>query len=113
MLRWALGLTRLDHGMNEDVRRVMGVAPITEKMREAHLRWYGHVVRSDEQLMVKMALRLSPDGPQPRRRPKKRWLDRLKEDIRLANVAPNDALDWKMWRSACRKADPPLVQDKR
>ncbi|MBN3319545.1 PFD4 protein, partial [Atractosteus spatula] len=48
MIRWCLGLTRFDHVLNDDVRRRMGVAPITEKMREGRLRWYGHVMRRGE-----------------------------------------------------------------
>jgi len=49
MLRWSLGLTRLDHVTNNDTRTRLKVAPITEKMRQARLRWYGHVMRRDEQ----------------------------------------------------------------
>ena len=32
---------------NEDIRR-RGVVDIVEMMREARLRWYGHVIRRDE-----------------------------------------------------------------
>ena len=33
---------------NEEIRRRCGVVDIVEKVREARLRWYGHVIRSDE-----------------------------------------------------------------
>ncbi|XP_056112726.1 uncharacterized protein LOC130089448 [Rhinichthys klamathensis goyatoka] len=103
MLRWTLGLTRLDHVMN--IRKIMGVAPITEKMREARLRWYGHVIRSEEESVARRALRLSPEGKSERRgRPKKRWMDRIKEDMKYIDVAPEDALDRRKWRKACRQA---------
>lgn len=84
MLRWSLGL---DQVMNEDVQKVLGVAPIIEKMREAHLHWYGHVVRRGEESVARRALRLSPDGQQPHGQPKKRWMDRIKEDIKQINAA--------------------------
>jgi len=48
MLRWNLGLTRLDHVTNLDVRTQLKVAPITEKMRQARLRWYGRRPRDEE-----------------------------------------------------------------
>ncbi len=95
MLRWTLGLTRWGQVKNEDVRKTMGVAPIMEKMREARFRWYGHVVKSEEESIAKRALRLNPEGKPPRGRPKKRWMDRIKEDMKHDNVTPDDVLDLK------------------
>ncbi len=110
MLRWALWLTRLDRVRNEDVRKILGVAPISEKMREARLRCYGHVIRSGEESVAGQALHLSPDGRRP---PKKRWMDRIKQDMKQINAAPEDALNWKKWRAMCQTADPAPVRDKR
>ncbi|XDV46099.1 hypothetical protein PO909_014052 [Leuciscus waleckii] len=106
MLRWSLGLTRLDHVMNIDVRKRMGIAPITEKILEARLRWYGHVTRSHENLVAKTAMRLDPLGNRPRDRPKMRWMDRIKQDMKDVQVAPEDTTDRNKWRAACQKADP-------
>lgn len=111
MLRWCLGLTRFDRIRNEDVRRRWGVAPIAEKMREGRLRWYGHVVRREENSLAKTAMRLEIAGQRLRGRPKKRWMDRLMEDMRHVNVAPEDALDRAKWRRTCRQADPAPVRD--
>jgi hypothetical protein len=33
---------------NEEIRRRSGEVDIAEKVREARLRWYGHVIRRDE-----------------------------------------------------------------
>ncbi len=41
--RWSLGVTRLDRIPNDAIRHQLGIAPITEKLREGRLRWYGHV----------------------------------------------------------------------
>ena len=43
ILRWMCGNTRRDKVRNEDIRTKIGVASIEEKMRENHLRWFGHV----------------------------------------------------------------------
>ena len=37
---------------NEKIRRC-GVVDIAEKVREARLRWYGHVIRRDEGELVR------------------------------------------------------------
>ncbi|XP_019204855.1 uncharacterized protein LOC109196094 [Oreochromis niloticus] len=106
MLRWPLGLTRLDRARNNDVRKQWGVTPITDKMREVRLRWYGHVVRSDKNSITKTAQQLDLEGNRPQGRPKKRWMDRIKDDMKAVNVTPEDALDRKKWRKACKIADP-------
>jgi len=111
MLRWMLGLTRLDRVMNMDIRKRLGVAPITEKMREAWLQWYGHVVHSSDDSVAKAALRLSPRGWRPRGRLKIRWLDRLKDDMKKRNIEPEDALNRAKWRRASRTADPASTRD--
>uniref|UniRef100_W5NNY6 Reverse transcriptase n=1 Tax=Lepisosteus oculatus TaxID=7918 RepID=W5NNY6_LEPOC len=106
MLRWTLGLTRLDHVMNEGVRKTFKVAPITEKMRESRLRWYGHVLRNNDTSMAETALELNVEGRRPRGRPFTRWLDRLKVDMRLAKVTCRDASDRTKWKNWCKQADP-------
>ncbi|VFQ93999.1 unnamed protein product [Cuscuta campestris] len=47
MLRWMCGKTRLDRISNEVIRRQVGMAPVEDKLREARLRWFGHVRRRD------------------------------------------------------------------
>ncbi|VFQ61709.1 unnamed protein product [Cuscuta campestris] len=41
------GKTRLDRISNEVIRRHVGMAPVKDKLREARLRWFGHVRRRD------------------------------------------------------------------
>ncbi len=50
-------------------------------------------------------------GKRPRGRPKKRWLDRLKDDVRHANIIPEEALDRAKWRRVCRTAVPAPMRD--
>ncbi|ROL52856.1 hypothetical protein DPX16_8419 [Anabarilius grahami] len=85
------------------------VAPIKEKMLESRLQWYGHVVRSAEDSVAKTATRIDPVGHRPRGRPKKRWMDRIKEDLKIVNASPEDALDRPKWRRLCQRADPAIA----
>ena len=43
--RWISGNTQKDIIWNEEIRLKIGVAPINEKMRESHLRWFGYMQR--------------------------------------------------------------------
>ena len=46
-LRWVSGNTRKDTIQNEEIILKIGVAPIDEKMRESHLKQFGHVQRRE------------------------------------------------------------------
>ncbi|VDP48148.1 unnamed protein product [Heligmosomoides polygyrus] len=56
MLRWTAGVTRMNRIRNDVIWQKFGVAPIAEKMREARLRWYGHVLRGKEDSVRKIGL---------------------------------------------------------
>ncbi|VDO86619.1 unnamed protein product [Heligmosomoides polygyrus] len=86
MLRWTAGVTRMDRIRNDAIRQKSGVAPIADKMREARLRWYGHVLRGKEDSVRKIGLELEVSGKRPRGRPKQRWSDTLHTDMKIAGV---------------------------
>ncbi|VDP07654.1 unnamed protein product [Heligmosomoides polygyrus] len=65
----------MDRIRNEAIRQKFGVAPIADKVREARLRWYGHVLRGREDSVRKIALNFEVIGKRPRGRPKQRWAD--------------------------------------
>ncbi|KAK3540838.1 hypothetical protein QTP86_002345 [Hemibagrus guttatus] len=91
----------------------MGDAPIIDKMHEARLCWYGHVIQSGNDTVAKTAYHLSPPGRCPCGRPKKQWLDHLVEDMRAPEITLDDALDSVKWRKARRQADPAPSRDTR
>ncbi|KAK6764634.1 hypothetical protein RB195_024815 [Necator americanus] len=93
MLRWTIGVTLKEKVSNDTVRSIFGVVPITEKMKEARLRWFGHVLRREEDSMAQTALKLDVSGVRPLGRPKIRWLDRVKLDIIEARLCTADAMD--------------------
>jgi hypothetical protein len=106
MLRWMSGVTREDRIRNEYVRGSIGVAPIGDKMRENRLRWFGHVMRREESEAVRMVMNMNVEGKRERGRPKKKWLDVIKCDMKSAGVCTEDVGDRAKWRFRTKVADP-------
>ncbi|KAK6744983.1 hypothetical protein RB195_011597 [Necator americanus] len=70
MLRSTIGVTLKEKVFNDAVRSIFGAVPITEEMKEARLKWFGHVLRREEDSVAKTALKLDVSGVRPRGRPK-------------------------------------------
>ena len=47
MIRWMCVISMKDR-TNEELRRLVGVEPITTVIRSGILRWYGHVMRKGD-----------------------------------------------------------------
>ena len=54
MLRWMIGMKRIEKIRNEEIRARAGVANTSEKIREARLRWLGHVERNTDDHIINM-----------------------------------------------------------
>ena len=80
MLRLSMGVTRKDKIRNEYIRSTVKVERLGMKMREGRLRWYGHVMRRDQEYVGKM-MEMELQGKGRRGRPKRRFLDVVKEDM--------------------------------
>ena len=106
MLRWILGLTLKDGKMNDDIRRIIGVAYITDEVREARLRWYGHIQRREEDDCVKRNLEADVHGQRSRGRQRKRWTDVVKYNMEDLWLTVEDTGNRAEWSRRTRVADP-------
>ena len=98
MLRWILGVFLSERLRNEEIRKLAGVVCITEKIKEARLRWYGHVVRSNEECAIKKVWKEPVRGKRSRGRQKLRWRDVIAMDMNKKAVTEKDTGDKKEWR---------------
>ena len=96
----------MDRIRNSLIRGSLHVASIANKMREARLRWYGHVKRRDMEYVGQRALRMELPGKRRRGRPKRRYMDALVEDMKVAGVQEKDTQDRIKWRQQIRCGDP-------
>ena len=79
MLRFAMGVTRKDKIRNECIRGTVKVEQLGVKMREGRLRWYGYVVRRDQENVGRRAMEMELPGKKKRGTLKRRFLDVVKE----------------------------------
>ena len=80
-LRFAMGVTGKDKIRNEHIRSNVKVEWLGMKMREGRLRWYGHVMRRDQEYVGRKMMEMELPGKRRRGRPKRRFLDVVKEDL--------------------------------
>ena len=103
----------MDRIRNDNIRTKFGVAPVAEKMREARLRWYGHVLRASCDTVRRTGLELEVPGKRPKGRPKQRWSDTLHADLKIVGAHPDQAFNREKWRDKIRRANPAIEWDKR
>ena len=98
MLRWMTGVSLSERKSNEYVRSMLAIDDIAEVMQRNRLRWFGHVERRDELCWIKRIGTLQVDGDGVKGRPRKRWREVLKEDMREKGLCNEDAWDRSRWR---------------
>ena len=106
MLRFAMGVTRNDKIRNEYIRTTVKVERLEMKMREGRLRWYGHVMRRDQEYVGRKIMEMELPEKRKRGRPKRRFLDVVKEDMREVGAKETDVEDRKMWGMMIRCGHP-------
>ena len=67
-------------------------------MKKGRLRWYGHVMKSDQEYVGKKMMEMELLGKRKRGKPKRRFVDVVKEDIREVGAKETDVEDRKVWR---------------
>ncbi|KAK3575295.1 hypothetical protein QTP86_023417 [Hemibagrus guttatus] len=106
MLRFSLGVTRLDRIRNEYIRGTAHVGRLGDKVRKARLRWFGHVQRRDSEYIGRRMLDMGLPGRRQRGRPKRRYMDGINEDMKLVGARVEDAEVRDRWREMIRCGDP-------
>ena len=63
---------------SEELRQRLDMEVVMEVFRRGRLRWYGHVMRKQDEDWVKKCISMQVDGKKPRGRPKLTRMDTLK-----------------------------------
>ena len=66
MVRWMRGIKLKDRFPSEELRERLGIDDIALLLQQNMLRWYGHVLRKDDDDWVKKCMEYEVEGPRPR-----------------------------------------------
>ena len=72
------------------------VEPLAMVMRR--LEWFRHVKRRDETENIRVVVKMK----RPRGRPKLRWKDTVRRDLKSWNIREDRATDRKRWKGLCK-----------
>ena len=89
----------------ETIRGIARVTPIKSVLTQKRLSWYGYVMRGEDTHIKRSTLSVTMIGTRPRGRPKMRWLDRLKSDMRIYGINPEMATDRDRWAVVVKNVD--------
>lgn len=93
MLRRTCGVSMLDKIRNEYMRGNLGVTDIAGNMRENRLRWLGHAERRNNVDILKKIDETRVEGIWGRVRPKKKWMEVIKDHRQVRAVNRDTARD--------------------
>ena len=85
MIRWICGVKPSDDPSMDDLHAKLGICDLAILVRECRLRWFGHVMRSND------AINRVRSRPVPGRkgpgRPKKTWDECVKQDLKVCGLS--------------------------
>ena len=105
MVGWMCRVMKLNKLRNERIGGTK-VEEITKKVQERRLKWYGHVMRREVHYVGRRAMDMKVQGRRKRGKPKRRWLDRVSDDIKENGLSADEVYDRATWRRMSSYIDP-------
>jgi len=92
MVRWMCGIKLKDRLPCKELREKLSIDDIALVLQQNRPRWYGHVLRKNDDDWVKKCMVYKAEGPRPRRRPKRTWREVVQEDCKTRKLNKEDAM---------------------
>jgi len=80
MIRWLCGVKLQDRIPSKGLRERLGLDVIISVLQQNRLRWYGHVLRKEDNDWMKKCMEYEVEAVRPRGRPKKTWRQIAEKD---------------------------------
>ena len=98
MVRAMYGQKVVDRKTTAEQMNMLGLKETIDQLATANgIRWYGHVLRRDDDSVLRVALDLEVSGKRKRGRPKKTWKKQVEEETEKIGLKKKDALIRDKW----------------
>lgn len=99
---------------NEEILKRTNMMSVTNLIRQRRMRWAGHLSRMNaDRTPQQVAFGELGIGKRPQQKPKKRWTDLLKRDVKETNIDPNQWRSVAENRKEWRKEKTPVEKSRR
>jgi len=105
MVGWMCGIKLKDSFPSKELRERLGIDDIALVLHQNRLRWYGHVLRKEDDDWLKKCMEYEVEGPRHRGRPKRTWREVVKKDCQVVKkdcqtckLNKEDAMDRSKWK---------------
>jgi hypothetical protein len=79
---------------NEELHNLYSSPDIIRQVKSRRMRWAGHVARMGEERKMYKVLVGKPEGKRPLGRPRRRWEDGIRMDLREIGLGVWTGFDW-------------------
>ena len=98
MIRCMCGITWKDRKNSKDVLKEVGLVDVKDVIRRSRLRWFGHMMRKEDDDWVELCMSQEVTGSRRRGRPKKTWKENVESDLKSLCLKKSDTIDRCEWR---------------
>jgi hypothetical protein len=94
-------------GTNEELKELYKKADLVAEIRSRRIGWLGHVIRMEDEKMVRKLFKEKLGGRRRKGRPRLRWIDVVGADLRAMGVRRRrlKAADRVEWAGIAREAE--------
>ena len=103
MVRSMCGVKLVDRKNAEELMEMLGLKKTLDRMAKANgVRRYGHVIRREDDNVLKKAMMMEVNGQRKRGRPKMTWKRQVEESVKKVGFKIEEAADRTRWRKKVR-----------
>ena len=102
-MRSMCGIKLVDRQKMEELMEMLGLKETLDRMAKTNgVRWYRHVIRREDDNVLKKAMMMEVNGQRKRGRPKMTWKRQVEESVKKVGLKIAEATDQTRWREGVR-----------